>query len=63
MQLVEQGKIDLNADVNTYLPDFKIPATLPQTHYHAQPVEPYRRVRRKSHRDRVAHTGRDDFAA
>lgn len=29
MQLVEQGKIDLNADINTYL-DFKIPATYPQ---------------------------------
>jgi CubicO group peptidase (beta-lactamase class C family) len=29
MQLAEQGKIDLNADVNTYL-DFKIPATYPQ---------------------------------
>lgn len=29
MQLVEQGKLDLNADVNTYL-DFKIPATYPQ---------------------------------
>lgn len=29
MQLVEQGKLDLNADVNTYL-DFKIPATFPQ---------------------------------
>jgi CubicO group peptidase (beta-lactamase class C family) len=27
MQLVEQGKIDLNADVNTYLTDFQIPAT------------------------------------
>ncbi len=26
MQLVEQGKLDLNADINTYL-DFKIPAT------------------------------------
>jgi CubicO group peptidase (beta-lactamase class C family) len=26
MQLVEQGKIDLDADVNTYL-DFQIPAT------------------------------------
>jgi CubicO group peptidase (beta-lactamase class C family) len=25
MQLVEQGQIDLNADVNTYLTDFKIP--------------------------------------
>jgi CubicO group peptidase (beta-lactamase class C family) len=30
MQLAEQGKIDLDADVNTYLPDFQIPATFPQ---------------------------------
>ena len=30
MQLVEQGKIDLRADVNTYLTDFQIPATYPQ---------------------------------
>ena len=30
MQLVEQGKIDLQADVNTYLKEFKIPATYPQ---------------------------------
>jgi CubicO group peptidase (beta-lactamase class C family) len=30
MQLYEQGKIDLDADVNTYLYDFKIPATFPQ---------------------------------
>lgn len=29
MQLVEQGKLDLDRDVNTYL-DFKIPATYPQ---------------------------------
>jgi CubicO group peptidase (beta-lactamase class C family) len=29
-QLVEEGKIDLHADVNTYLKDFKIPATYPQ---------------------------------
>jgi CubicO group peptidase (beta-lactamase class C family) len=29
MQLVEQGKLDLDTDVNTYL-DFKIPATYPQ---------------------------------
>jgi len=29
MQLVEQGKLDLNADINTYL-DFKIPATFPE---------------------------------
>ncbi|MCP4258964.1 MAG: serine hydrolase [Planctomycetes bacterium] len=27
MQLVEQGKLDLNADINTYLNDFKIPDT------------------------------------
>ncbi|HSB66761.1 MAG TPA: serine hydrolase domain-containing protein [Anaerolineales bacterium] len=30
MQLAEQGEIDLNADVNTYLPDFQIPATFPK---------------------------------
>lgn len=30
MQLVEQGKIDLQADVNTYLTRFKIPATYTQ---------------------------------
>ncbi len=30
MQLWEQGKLDLDADVNTYLKDFKIPATYPQ---------------------------------
>ncbi|MBE0684706.1 MAG: serine hydrolase, partial [Anaerolineaceae bacterium] len=29
MQLVEAGKLDLDADVNTYL-DFEIPATYPQ---------------------------------
>ncbi len=29
MQLVEQGKLDLDADVNTYL-DFEIPATYPE---------------------------------
>jgi CubicO group peptidase (beta-lactamase class C family) len=29
MQLVEQGQLDLDADVNTYL-DFKIPATYPE---------------------------------
>jgi CubicO group peptidase (beta-lactamase class C family) len=30
MQLYEQGRIDLDADVNFYLKDFKIPATYPQ---------------------------------
>ena len=29
MQLVEQGKLDLDADVNTYLTQFKVPATYP----------------------------------
>jgi hypothetical protein len=29
MQLVEQGKLDLNEDINAYL-DFKIPATYPE---------------------------------
>ena len=32
LQLVEQGKLDLHADVNTYLADFQIPAT------YAQPI-------------------------
>jgi CubicO group peptidase (beta-lactamase class C family) len=30
MQLVEQGKLDLDADVNTYLEDIEIPATHPE---------------------------------
>jgi len=30
MQLVEQGKLDLDADVNTYLKDFKVASTFPQ---------------------------------
>jgi CubicO group peptidase (beta-lactamase class C family) len=30
MQLYEQGKIELNADVNTYLKEFKVPPTFPQ---------------------------------
>ena len=30
MQLVEQGKLDLDADVNTYLKDFKVAANWPQ---------------------------------
>ncbi len=30
MQLVEQGRLDLHADVNTYLEDFKVPATYPR---------------------------------
>ncbi|MFP4081149.1 MAG: serine hydrolase domain-containing protein [Candidatus Aminicenantes bacterium] len=31
MQLFEQGKLDLNTDVNTYLEDFKIPETYPDS--------------------------------
>ncbi len=30
MQLVEEGKLDLNEDVNAYLTDFNIPPTYPQ---------------------------------
>jgi len=30
MQLVEQGRLDLDADVNSYLTAFKIPATFPE---------------------------------
>jgi len=30
MQLAEQGKLDLNADLNIYLTDFKIPDTYPE---------------------------------
>ena len=30
MRLVEQGKVDLNADVNTYLKEAQIPATFPE---------------------------------
>jgi CubicO group peptidase (beta-lactamase class C family) len=30
MQLVEQGKLDLDTDVNTYFTDFEIPATYPE---------------------------------
>lgn len=30
MQLVEQGKLDLNTDLNVYLTAFKIPATFPE---------------------------------
>jgi len=30
MQLVEQGRLDLHTDINTYLTDFQIPATYPE---------------------------------
>ena len=44
MQQVEQGKIDLDADVNQYL-DFKVPALGRQADHHAQPDAAHRRVR------------------
>ena len=44
MQLVEQGKIDLDADINQYL-DFKIPEPRWQAHHHAQPDAAHGRVR------------------
>jgi len=37
MQLVEQGKLDLNGDVNTYL-DFQIPSTLLYTRGNSEPT-------------------------
>jgi CubicO group peptidase (beta-lactamase class C family) len=30
MQMVEQGKVDLNADINTYLTAFKVPSNYPE---------------------------------
>ncbi len=40
MQLVEEGKLDLDADVNEYL-DFTIPATYPEPITHAEPHDPH----------------------
>gem|GEM_PF-3253575 len=37
MQLVEQGKIDLQADVNEYL-DFEIPVKIKRPRQEAQPI-------------------------
>lgn len=51
MQLAEQGKLDLNADVNTYL-DFKIPATYP---------EPITLTHILSHTPGLEEDGRDLF--
>ena len=45
MQLVEQGKLDLDADVNTYL-DFKIPDTFPEPITLRTSACAYRRFRR-----------------
>jgi CubicO group peptidase (beta-lactamase class C family) len=44
MQLVEQGKIDLDADVNTYL-DFKISTAQWQAGHNAQHHDAYVRLR------------------
>ena len=40
MQLVEQGKLDLDRDINEYL-DFKIPGEVRQANYAAQPDDAY----------------------
>ena len=45
MQLVEQGKLDLDADVNKYL-DFKIPPRERQADHAAQHHDPYGGLRR-----------------
>ncbi len=45
MQLVEQGKIDLDADVNRYL-DFKIPPYQGKADHDAQPHDAYAWLRR-----------------
>ena len=44
MQLVDEGKLDLDRDVNAYL-DFKIPPRDGQTGDDAQPDDPHRRLR------------------
>ena len=44
MQLVEQGKLDLDKDVNTYL-DFKIPAGLRQADHPAERHDPHAGIR------------------
>ena len=43
MQLVEQNKLDLDRDINTYL-DFKIPATFPQPITLASPDDAHGRL-------------------
>ncbi len=45
MQLVEQGKLDLNRDVNDYL-DFKIPPAYREAHHPAQSLDAHARLRR-----------------
>ena len=55
MQQVEAGRLDLDADVNRYLTDFQIPATLPAAGDAAAPDEPHRRVRGPGHRHRRPH--------
>ena len=45
MQMVEQGKIDLDADVNNYLNTFQIENTFPRaTCHHASHYDPYSRI-------------------
>ena len=56
MQLVEQGKIDLDADVNTYLKDFKVDATYPRAGEGAQHHDAHGRLRGRRRRLPVRRT-------
>ena len=49
MQLAEAGKLDLDRDVNAYLP-FRIAPAFGQSDHDAAPANPHRRVRRALHR-------------
>ncbi len=50
MQLVEQGKLDLDADVNTYLTQFKIPATYDGAHHAPARAHPHGGAGGRRHR-------------
>jgi CubicO group peptidase (beta-lactamase class C family) len=50
MQLAEQGKLDLDADVNIYLKDLQIPSYLSPTNHPQGSCDPYPRLRRSGHR-------------
>ena len=53
MQLVEQGKLDLDGDVNSYLKTFKIPDKLRQADPHPRSHDALRRLGRR--RARLPH--------
>ena len=63
MQLVEQGKIDLDADVNTYLKDFKVDATFPEPVKVRNIMTHTARLRRRWRRLPVRGHGRRPVAA